>query len=79
MTFQRDAAPQFDELAATAHAHGYRAVPGSFSFSFSDNHPVWRFCVVALDRSRSTSPALLAHELAKSEDITRFSIVPMRN
>jgi hypothetical protein len=34
---------------------------------------------VALDRSRSTLPALLAQELAKSEDITRFSIVPMRN
>jgi putative Mg2+ transporter-C (MgtC) family protein len=79
LTFRRDAAPEFDELAGVAKAHGYRAVPGSFSFSFSDNNPVWHFCVVALDRSRSTSPAQLAHELAKSEDITCFSIVPMRN
>jgi putative Mg2+ transporter-C (MgtC) family protein len=79
LTFRRDAAPQFEDLAAVAQEHGYRAVPGSFSFSFSDNNPLWRFCVVALDRSRSTSPAQLAHELAKSEDITCFSIVPMRN
>lgn len=79
LTFRRDAAPQFDELAGVAKAHGYRAVPGSFSFSFSDNHPLWRFCVVALDRCRSTSPALLAQELAKSEDVMSFSIVPMRN
>ena len=32
-----------------------------------------------LDRSRSTSPAQLPHELASSEDIPRFSIVRMRN
>lgn len=79
LTFRRNADSRFDELAATAENHGYRVVPGSFSFSFDDNHPVWRFCVVALHRSRSTSPARLAHELATSEDITRFSIVPMRN
>ncbi len=79
LTFRRDAASQFDELVGVAKAHGYRAVPGSFSFSYSCNNPVWRFCVVALDRSRSTSPAQLAHELAKSDDITSFSIVPMRN
>jgi len=79
LTFRRISEQRFEELAATAEKHGYRVVPGSFSFSFDDNHPVWRFCVVALHRSRSTSPALLAHELASSEDITRFSIVPMRN
>jgi putative Mg2+ transporter-C (MgtC) family protein len=79
LTFRRNAARRFEELAATAETHGYRVVPGSFSFGYDDNHPVWRFCVVALHRSRSTSPARLAHELASSEDITRFSIVPMRN
>lgn len=79
LTFRRNADRQFEELACTAQTHGYRVMPGSFSFSFADNHPVWRFCVVALDRSRSTSPAQLAHDLAGSEDITRFSIVPMRN
>jgi putative Mg2+ transporter-C (MgtC) family protein len=79
LTFRREFGQRFDELAKVTEAHGYRAVPASFSFSFDDNHPVWRFCVMALNRSRSTSPAQLAHELAKSEDITRFSIVPMRN
>jgi putative Mg2+ transporter-C (MgtC) family protein len=79
LTFRRDSGRRFEELAQVAEAHGYRAMPASFSFSFDDNHPVWRFCVVALHRSRSTSPSQLAHELAKSEDITRFSIVPMRN
>ena len=79
LTFRRNTDRRFEELAGTAETHGYRVVPGSFSFSFADNHPVWRFCVVALARSRSTSPAQLAHELASSEDITRFSIVPMRN
>lgn len=79
LTFKRNAAPQMEELARTALAHGYRLAPASLSFSFNDNHPVWRFCVVALDRSRATSPALLAHELARSDDVTSFSIVPMRN
>ena len=79
LTFRRNADRRLEELAATAETHGYRVVPGSFSFSFADNHPVWRFCVIALHRSRSTSPALLAHDLATSEDITCFSIVPMRN
>jgi putative Mg2+ transporter-C (MgtC) family protein len=79
LTFRRTSDRRLEELEGIAQRHGYRAVPGSFSFSLADNHPVWRFCVVALHRSRSTSPALLAHDLASSEDITRFSIVPMRN
>jgi hypothetical protein len=68
LMFRRISAQRFEELAATAEKHGYRVVPGSFSFSFDDNHPVWRFCVVALHRSRSTSPALLAHQVRLDED-----------
>src|SRR6185369_16344960 len=79
LTFERDSAPRLEELTGTAGAHGYRIEPATLSFSFTDNHPVWRFCVVALDRSRATSPARLAHELARSDDVTCFSIVPMRN
>jgi putative Mg2+ transporter-C (MgtC) family protein len=79
LTFRRNTDRRFEELEDIARTHGYRVVRSSFSFSFADNHPVWRFCVAALDRSRSTSPAQLATELASSEDITRFSIVPMRN
>jgi len=79
LTFERHSAPQLEELNQTAWTHGYRIAPASLSFSFVDNHPVWRFCVVALDRSRATSPALLAHDLVRSDDVACFSIVPMRN
>jgi putative Mg2+ transporter-C (MgtC) family protein len=78
LTFQPHAAPQVGELTQRAQAHGYRMQPASFSFSFTDNHLVWRFCVVALDRSRSTSPELLAHDLAGDRDVACFCIVPMR-
>lgn len=79
LTFGRDAAPEFDELVAVALAHGYSVQRDSLSITFSDSQPLWRFAVVALDRSRSTSPAQLAQELARSGDIFRFSIVPVRN
>lgn len=79
LTFSSEATPRFSEQAEMALKHGYRVLPASFSFAFADNHLVWRFCVTALDRSRSTSPALLAHELAGSQDVARFSIVPMRH
>jgi putative Mg2+ transporter-C (MgtC) family protein len=79
LTFQPGSAPRFEDFSAVALGHGYRIVPGSLSFSFADNHPVWRLCVTALDRSRSTSPAHLARDLSASEDVARFSIVPMRN
>jgi putative Mg2+ transporter-C (MgtC) family protein len=79
LTFHQDAAPAFDEMVEVALAHGYRVQRDSFSITFSDSQPLWRFSVVALDRSRSTSPALLAQELARSQEVVRFSIVPVRN
>ena len=79
ITFRRDAAPDLDELAQIARTHGYRVLRDSLSFAFVDGQPIWRFCVLALDRSRSTSPAKLADELSRAEDLTRFSIVPMRH
>jgi putative Mg2+ transporter-C (MgtC) family protein len=79
LTFESNAAPRFEDFSAVALGHGYQIVPGSLSFSFADDHPVWRLCVVALDRSRSTSPAHLARDLAGSKGVTRFSIVPIRN
>jgi hypothetical protein len=35
--------------------------------------------VVALNRARAASPALLAQEMALSDGVTSFSIVPVRN
>lgn len=77
--FRRDAAPDFEELVQTAASHGYRVARDSFSISYSECEPTWRFAVVALDRSRSTSPVLLARELARTGEVLRFSIVPVRN
>ena len=79
LTFHQSAAPAVEELVEVALAHGYRVVRESFSITVSDSQPLWRFGVLALDRSRSTSPALLAQELARSADVARFSIVPVRN
>ena len=60
-------------------ARGYRVLHDSLSITFADSQPVWRFCVVALDRSRATSPASLAQEMATSDGVAGFSIVPVRN
>jgi len=51
----------------------------SLSITFADSRPVWRFSVVALDRSRATLPAALAQEIASTEGVAGFSIVPVRN
>ena len=79
LCFRRDAAPALEQLGAVALTHGYRLVHESFSISYADNEPVWRFCVIALDRSRSTSPARLAQDLSRSHEVLRFSIVPLKN
>jgi len=43
-----------------ALALGYRLVRHSLCISYADNVPVWRYCVIAPDRTRSTSPARVA-------------------
>ena len=48
-------------------SRGYRVQRESLRISFADSLPVWRFCVVALDRARAASPDSLAQELATSE------------
>ncbi|RZL89569.1 MAG: MgtC/SapB family protein [Variovorax sp.] len=79
LSFCRDTAPELEQLAQVALTHGYRLVHHSLSISYADNVPVWRFCVIALDRTRSTSPARLAHELSRSDEVLRFNIVPLKN
>jgi len=79
LTFRPANPPSFDELAGIAEVHGYRVMRSSLSISFADSRPVWRFSVVALDRSRATLPAALAHEIAATEGVAGFSIVPVRN
>ncbi len=79
LSFGSGAPPAFAELVALARARGYRVLPASLRISYTDGLPVWRFCVVALDRSRAASPALLAREMAHADGVTSFSIVPVRN
>jgi len=79
LTFRPGSPPDLDSLAATAQERGYRVLRDSLIIAFNDNHSVWKFGVVALDRSRAVSPTLLAEEIATSEGIASFSIVPFRN
>jgi putative Mg2+ transporter-C (MgtC) family protein len=79
VTFGVDGPPGFEDLAAVAEARGYRMLHDSLRITFADSLPVWRFCVVALDRARATSPAALAQEMAASDGVASFSIAPVRN
>lgn len=79
LTFGQEAPPTFAELVMVAEARGYRVLQDSLRITFADGMPVWRFCVVALDRTRAASPVLLAQEMATSDGVSSFSIVPVRN
>jgi putative Mg2+ transporter-C (MgtC) family protein len=79
LTFHPGNPPSYDELSGVAQARGYRMLSNSLNITFADSRPVWRFSVVALDRSRATSPAALAEEMAAAEGVAGFSIVPVRN
>jgi putative Mg2+ transporter-C (MgtC) family protein len=79
LTFRAANPPSFDELSGIAEVHGYRVLRNTLSIAFADSRPVWRFSVVALDRSRATLPAALAQEIAATEGVTGFNIVPVRN
>jgi putative Mg2+ transporter-C (MgtC) family protein len=71
--------PDFADLVRLAESRGYRVQKDSLGITFADSLPVWRFYVVALDRTRAASPALLAQEMAASEGVASFSIAPVRN
>jgi putative Mg2+ transporter-C (MgtC) family protein len=79
LTFGPAGPPPFDVLVEVAQARGYQVQDGSLRITSGGALPVWRFCVVALDRTRAASPALLAHEMATSEGVASFSIVPVRH
>jgi putative Mg2+ transporter-C (MgtC) family protein len=79
LTFHPGNPPSYDELSGVAQARGYRMLHNSLNITFADSRPVWRFTVVALDRSRAMSPAALAEEMASAEGVAAFSIAPVRN
>jgi putative Mg2+ transporter-C (MgtC) family protein len=79
LTFRPTNPPSFDALSGIAESHGYRVLRNSLSITFADSRPVWRFSVVAMERSRATLPAALAQEIASAEGVAGFSIAPVRN
>jgi putative Mg2+ transporter-C (MgtC) family protein len=79
LTFRPASSPTFQEMAQVAEARGYRVLHDSLRVTFSDNQPMWRFCVVARDRAHAASTALLAQEMTTSAEVFSFSIVPVRN
>jgi len=68
-----------DLLTDKASSRGYRVLHESLTITFADNQAVWRVNVVALDKTRAMSPAGLASEMAATQGVARFSIVPMRS
>ena len=79
LTFSAAAPPTFSELASQAESRGYRVMRDSLRINFTDSLPMWRFCVVALDRSRAASPDSLALDMAAADGVASFSIAPVRN
>jgi putative Mg2+ transporter-C (MgtC) family protein len=79
LTFRVGAAPSFERLLAAAEVRGYQLLRESLTITSADQIFVWRFGAVALERSRATSPALLAHELSAWEGVAGFAIAPSRH
>ena len=66
-------------IAAKAARSGYHVVRNSLVISYAEDMLVWRFAAVALDRAKAVAPSRLAQELATAEDLSRFTISPVRN
>jgi putative Mg2+ transporter-C (MgtC) family protein len=71
--------PEMKNVVEVAESRGYRVLKESLTISFSDNQAVWRFGVVALERSRAVSSDHMAEELSKRPNIASFSITPVRS
>jgi hypothetical protein len=79
LTFDQGYRPHLDKRSGGAETLGYRLLRDSLTITSVDNRPVWRFSVIAVERSRAVSSALLAEELASSAGVASFSVVPVRN
>jgi len=77
--FREGHPPDLEEVVHRGEIRGYRVLKESLTITVSDKQAVWRFGVVALERSRALSPAHMAQELSKDENIVSFSITPVRH
>ena len=79
LAFRIEDAPGYDEVAARAQRHGYRVMRDTLNISYADDLLVWRFQVLAFERSQAAAPALLGEELASAGTFRRFSIASVRH
>ncbi|GAB3371447.1 MgtC/SapB family protein [Lysobacter rhizosphaerae] len=77
--FREGHPPDLEEVVHRGEVRGYRVLKESLTITVSDKQAVWRFGVVALERSRALSPAHMAEQLSKDENILSFSITPVRH
>ena len=78
MKFREGFAPDVDEVAHRGAVRGYHMLRESLTISCSEKQTVWRFAMVAFERSRAVSPAHIADALSHDANITSFSITPVR-
>ena len=76
--FREGFAPDVDEVAHRGAVRGYHMLRESLTISCSEKQTVWRFAMVAFERSRAVSPAHIADALSHDANITSFSITPVR-
>jgi putative Mg2+ transporter-C (MgtC) family protein len=79
LAFQPGNTPSIDILVDSAEARGYRVLHDSLTITFADNQAVWRVNLVAPDKASAVSPADLAAEMAATQGVAKFSIVPVRS
>jgi putative Mg2+ transporter-C (MgtC) family protein len=79
LTFRRNFQPAFAEVRSRAEIRGYEVAAESLSIAFADHQQIWKFCVVAIERSKARSLAVLAEELVTTDGVNRFSIAPIRS
>jgi putative Mg2+ transporter-C (MgtC) family protein len=79
LAFQPGNTPSIDILVEGAEARGYRVLHDSLTITFADNQAVWRVNIVAPDKARAVSPVELAAEMAATQGVSKFSIVPVRS
>jgi putative Mg2+ transporter-C (MgtC) family protein len=79
LSFRIGTAPNLEELVLAAKTRGYRILRETLTITCTKRLLVWRFGAVALERSRATSPALLANELSTWEGVAGFAMAPSRH
>ncbi len=79
LCFHPGEVPDFDELVEVARARGYEVLRDTLVISVEDTRPQWRFSAVTAERSRAVNSTRLAHEIAASTSVARFSIAPVRH